>query len=76
MFLAQEKFADSKMHHDGVGGFEWWTALERGPRIRLYQQFGDRLERIADRQRVNEENLIAERIQAYANQLPEMVFIE
>ena len=50
--------------------------LEKGPRIRLYQQLGDRLERIADRQRVNEENLIAERVQAYANQLPEMVFIE
>ena len=35
--------------------------LERGARIRLYQQLGDRLEHVADRQRVSNEALIAER---------------
>lgn len=54
----------------------WLFAMEKGPRIRLYQQLGDRLEGVADRQGVNQENLIAERFQAYANQLREMAFVE
>jgi hypothetical protein len=50
--------------------------LERGARIRLYQQLGDRLEHVADRQRVSNEALIAERFQRYANQLRENAFAE
>ena len=49
--------------------------LERAARIRLYQQLGDRLEHVAaDRQRVSNEALIAERFQGYANQLRENAF--
>ena len=48
--------------------------LERGARIRLYQQLGDRLEHVADSQRVNNETLIAERFQRYANELRENAF--
>ena len=49
--------------------------LERAARIRLYQQLGDRLEHVAaDRQRVSNEALIAERFQGYANQLREIAF--
>ena len=50
--------------------------LERGARIRLYQQLGDRLEHVADPQRVSSEALIAERFQRYANQLRENSFAE
>ncbi|CAL1132603.1 unnamed protein product [Cladocopium goreaui] len=50
--------------------------LERGARIRLYQQLGDRLEHVADRQRVSNEALIAERFQRYANELRENAFAE
>ena len=46
--------------------------LEPAARIRLYQQLGDRLEHVADRQRVN--TLIAERFQGYANQLKQNAF--
>ena len=50
--------------------------LERGARIRLYQQLGDRLEHVADRQRVSNEALIAERFQRYANELRANAFAE
>eukprot|EP00435_Cladocopium_sp_Y103_P019410 s1858_g4.t1 len=42
--------------------------LERGARIRQFQMRGDRVERLPDRQRQRGEGLIAERLQADANQ--------
>eukprot|EP00435_Cladocopium_sp_Y103_P030677 s3830_g7.t1 len=50
--------------------------MPRGTKINLFQLLGGRLERLADQQRQRSESLMAERYQAYANQLRNMAWID
>ena len=74
--LSREAWSDSAKFQELImlvlGHLNGAQPMELRAKIQLYQTLGDRLERLADQQRVRAEGLIAERYQRYADSLREI----
>ena len=79
-FLVPEMWADAELIQQStmvlLESLNGAQPLQRGPPIQLFQRFSDRMEVIADRQRQNQEMVVANRFQAYADQLRNLAFVD